>query len=317
MAKGIILMAHGVARDIGDIPRYYAHIRGSRPTNPAVEAELVQRYRAIGGHSPLIEITRSLASGLESVLKRRHGAAAARVDYGFRHCEPYIADAMKELSTDPDVAELTGLILAPHYSDMSVGAYIRAGEAAELQRPLVRRYILSWHTEPSLIRLLAARVVEAQASLGPLGREAVVLFTAHSLPERIVGAGDPYPAQVHETGELVAKSLSLPRYGFAWQSAGRTADPWLGPDVLERIRELKADGAASVVVCPCGFVSDHLEVLYDLDQEARTVARDAGIAFARTRSLNDDPAFAEVLADVLDHEEGRLASETRVGGHLA
>lgn len=317
MARGILLMAHGVARDIEDIPRYYAHIRGARPTNPAVEAELIERYRAIGGHSPLVELTRSLAGRLESVIKRRHGPGAARVAYGFRHCEPYIADALQALSANAEVTEITGLILAPHYSDMSVGAYIRAGEAAKLDRPLVRRYILSWHTEPSLIRLLAARVEEARETLGPLGHDAVVLFTAHSLPERIIAAGDPYPEQLQETGELVARALSLTRYGFAWQSAGRTADPWLGPDVLDRIRELAHSGAASVVVCPCGFVSDHLEVLYDLDQEARAVAREAGIVFARTRSLNDDPAFAEVLADVLEHQEGSLPTETRVGGTFA
>lgn len=310
-------MAHGVAKDVDDIPRYYAHIRGSRPTNPAVEQELVERYQAIGGHSPLIEITASLAERLGSVVARRHGPDHARVGYGFRHCEPYIGDVVSALSRNPAVTELTGLILAPHYSDMSVGAYIRAGESAELARDLPRRYILSWHTEPSLIRLLAERVEEARASLGVRGAEATVLFTAHSLPERILATGDPYADQLRETGELVAQALSLPHYGFAWQSAGRTADPWLGPDVLDRIRGLAEEGAPAVVVCPCGFVSDHLEVLYDLDIEARNVAREAGIPFARTRSLNDDPAFAEVLADVLDHAAAVPAADTRVGGSHA
>lgn len=314
MATGIFLMAHGVAKDIQDIPRYYAHIRGGRPTNPAVEEELIERYQAIGGHSPLVEITASLAERLESVLARRHGADFARVGYGFRHCEPYIQDVVAGLSQNPAVTELTGLILAPHYSDMSVGAYIRAGEAADVARGLPRRYILSWHTEPSLIDLLAGRVEEALSELGPAGTEATVLFTAHSLPERIVATGDPYPDQLRETADLVARKLSLRRYGVGWQSAGRTEDPWLGPDVLTRIRELAGEGASGVVVCPCGFVSDHLEVLFDLDIEARDVAQEAGVPFARTRSLNDDPAFAEVLADVIEHAPRVLATETRVGG---
>jgi ferrochelatase len=311
MAEGVLLMAHGVARDLEDIARYYAHIRGGRPLDPRVQAELEERYRRIGGHSPLLEITSALAAKVEEQLAARHGAGRYRVYVGYRHSPPYIADAVQTMAGD-GVDQATGIVLAPHYSDMSVGAYVRAGEDAVrgLSRPLALRYILSWHLEPSLIQLLADRVREGLERLAE--PEAMVLFTAHSLPESILARGDPYPEQVRETGEAVAAALGLRRYGFAWQSAGRTREPWLGPDVLERIRELAKAGERAVLVCPVGFVADHLEVLYDLDIEARDVAAEAGIKWGRTRSLNDDVRFAGVIADVLEHGDARTAAETRV-----
>lgn len=306
-------MAHGVASDVNDIPRYYAHIRGGRPLSAAVQAELEDRYRSIGGHSPLPEITARLGERLSAELDRRQGPGRFRVYVGYRHSAPFIADALAAMAQD-GIEAATALVLAPHYSDMSVGAYIRAGEAgvATLPQPLDLRYILSWHREPSLIDLLADRVQEARQALGT---DPMVVFTAHSLPVVILERGDPYPDQVRETGEAVAAHMALPRYEFAWQSAGRTAEPWLGPDVLDQIRELGSAGEPAVLVCPIGFVSDHLEVLYDLDIEAKRVADAAGIRFARTRSLNDDPRLAAVLADVLARGDTRRASETRVGSH--
>jgi len=312
MAEGVLLMAHGVARDLDDIPRYYAHIRGGRPLDPRVQAELEERYRRIGGHSPLLEITSALAGQVEEQLASRHGAGRYRVYVGYRHCPPYIADAVAAMADD-GVVRATAIVLAPHYSDMSVGAYVRAGEDAirGLSRPMELRYVSSWHLEPSLIALLADRVREGLDRLAE--PETTVLFTAHSLPESILAHGDPYPEQVRATGEAVAATLGLRRYGFAWQSAGRTREPWLGPDVLQRIRELAHAGEPAVLVCPVGFVSDHLEVLYDLDVEARDVAAQAGIKWGRTRSLNDDVRFAAVIADVVEHGDARTADETRVG----
>ncbi len=295
---GVLVMAHGVAAGVEDIPRYYAHIRGDRPRNPAVEQELVDRYRAIGGHSPLIEITAAVARGLEEELARRHGPARYRVAFGFRHAAPSIEDALLELQTRGAVRYI-GLVQAPHYSAMSVGAYERAASAG----PLPGHTIGAWHVEPRLMHLLADRVREASASLPVPLEDTAVAFTAHSLPERILSTGDPYPGQLAETAAAVARILGLTTYDVGWQSAGRTPEPWMGPDVLELLRSWAAAGRRAGLIAPVGFVSDHLEVLYDLDVEARALAESLGLAFARTRSLNADPEFIRVLADVIDRDE--------------
>jgi ferrochelatase len=292
-------MAHGVARDVADIPRYYAHIRGDRPKNPAVEAELVERYQAIGGHSPLIEITAQVARDLEAELWRRHGPDRYRVAYGFRHVEPYIADALEVLRR-AGVQEYVGLVQAPHYSAMSVGAYERAASAGSIPGHTIH----SWHLEPRLISLWAHRVRSAAASL-PVGlSEVAIAFTAHSLPTRILETGDPYPRQLEETAAAVADRLGIARYQVGWQSAGRTPDPWLGPDVLDMIRGWAAAGEKAALVAPVGFVSDHLEVLFDLDVEAKQLADSLGLPLARAASLNADPEYVRTLADVVDRDRG-------------
>lgn len=295
---GVLVMAHGVARNVADIPRYYAHIRGGRPKNPAVEQELVERYEAIGGHSPLIEVTAAVAEGLAGVLARRHGPDRYRVAFGFRHVAPYIPEAVARLQAEGAV-RYVGLVQAPHFSPMTVGAYERA--AAE--GPLPGHTILSWHVEPRFVALCAERVREAARLLPVPLAEAAVAFTAHSLPERIRAAGDPYPRQLAETAAAVAAQLGLGAYQVGWQSAGRTPEPWMGPDVLDLLKEWAAAGRPAGLIAPVGFVSDHLEVLYDLDVEARALAAALGLPFARTRSLNDDPEYLEVLADVVDRDE--------------
>lgn len=290
-------MAHGVARDVADIPRYYAHIRGDRPKNPAVEAELIERYEAIGGHSPLIEITERVAQNLEAELSLRHGPGRYRVAYGFRHVDPYISDALDQL-WQAGATEYVGLVQAPHFSAMSVGAYERAAAAG----PLPGHTIHSWHLEPRLLDLWAARIREAAASLPVDLADVAVAFTAHSLPQRILETGDPYPQQLAETAAAVAERLGIARYQVGWQSAGRTPDPWLGPDVLEMIKSWAAAGEKAAMVAPVGFVSDHLEVLFDLDVEAKALATSLGLPFARAASLNADPEYIRALADVIDRD---------------
>ena len=294
-------MAHGVARDIADIPRYYAHIRHGQPVSPAVQQELVDRYRAIGGHSPLGEVTEQLAAGTERVLDARN-PGAYRVFVGFRHSEPFIGDVVQEMAA-AGVEDAVGIALAPHYSHMSTDLYMAAAEAGleVAGRPFELRPVRQWHDAPGLVELLADRVTAARTRLPDAVREACpVVFTAHSLPRRILETDDPYRDQLQETADLVARALGLPRYEIGWQSAGRTREPWLGPDILERMRELAAEGAPGLLVCPCGFTSDHLEVLYDLDIAARQLADDLGLAFERTASLNDDPRFQVVLADLVE-----------------
>jgi ferrochelatase len=195
-----------------------------------------------------------------------------------------------------------GLVLAPHYSRMSVQEYgdrVQAALAEEGGSGPRFRLVPSWATEPGYVRYLAGAVADALARLGSAAAGAEVLFTAHSLPERILAAGDPYPDELRATADAVARAAGLERHSIAWQSAGRTAEPWIGPDVLEVLPRLVEAGATGVVVCPAGFVSDHLEVLYDLDVEAAAEARALGLPFARTAAPNAHPALAATLADVV------------------
>ena len=292
---GVLVMAYGTPKGLDDVEAYYTDIRRGRPPTPEQLAELTDRYRAIGGLSPLLEITNSQARGIGE----RIGIKAY---VGQKHAAPFIPDAIAEMKTD-GVERAVGLVLAPHYSAMSIGDYEkRARRAAdELGWGGHLKMIPSWHLEAGYIDLLERYVKESLETLSSDGRsDTTVVFTAHSLPAAIVRSGDPYPDQLQETGAAVAERLGLERWQTGWQSAGRTADPWLGPDILEVLDELAADGGRGVVVCPCGFVSDHLEVLYDLDIEARMRAAELGLEFARTRSPNDDPAFLDTLAGVVD-----------------
>ncbi|MEA2460091.1 MAG: protoporphyrin/coproporphyrin ferrochelatase, partial [Actinomycetota bacterium] len=258
--------------------------------------ELTERYRAIG-HSPLLEITEAQARGIEE----RTGITTY---VGYKHVDPFIPDAVALMAKD-GVDEAVGLVLAPHYSKMSVGDYQRRAEVAarELGWSGSLRVVKSWHLHEGFIELLAQRVAEAQRKLSKATPdEATVVFSAHSLPEKILAGGDPYPDQLRETAAAVADKLGLAKWRIGWQSAGRTADPWIGPDILDIVRELAADGTQGVIICPAGFVADHLEILFDVDIEAKNLADDLGIELVRTRSPNDDPAFLDILADVVKTE---------------
>jgi protoporphyrin/coproporphyrin ferrochelatase len=310
---GVLAMAHGTPRSIEEIPAFYTEIRRGHPPSPAQLADLERRYRAIGGTSPLNERTRAQVTGLADALDALRPGHFV-VEGGAKFAAPRIEDAVRALD-GADVDRIIGLVLAPHSSTVSVGEYARRAREAvgavarEAHRPLGLCVIDHWYGAPGLVPLLAARVRDAVAGLGDAGGGATVIFTAHSVPVRTVEAGDSYPAQVHESAAAVAAEAGVRTWSVAWQSAGRTDDPWLGPDVGLEIDAVAAAGGSGVVVCPIGFVSDHLEVLYDIDIEARAAAERVGLAFTRTASLNDDPRFCTVLAGVI------LAAEAVAADH--
>ena len=302
---GVLVMAHGTPETPGDIEAFYTRIRRGRPPTPELLAELTGRYEAIGGTSPLTTRTVAQVAGLAAALDAaRPGRFVVRL--GTKYVHPTIEEGMAELAGE-GVDEVVGIVLTPHQSSMGSGEYFARAEAAAAgsDPPLALTVIPSWHTAQPFAPILAARTRAALDGLDPGVRDrTAVFFTAHSLPQRVVAEGDPYPEQVAGSGADIASLLGLDDdptivWGTAWQSAGRTADPWIGPDLLVEMERVAAEGVRAVVVCPVGFVSDHLEVLYDLDIEARAKADALGIAFARTTSLNDDPAFLAMLADVI------------------
>jgi len=283
-------MAYGTPATPADLEPYYTHIRRGRPPSSELLAELRERYDAIGGRSPLREITDAQARGLAAALD-------VRVAVGYKHAPPFIEDAAAELLA-AGVEHVAGIVLAPHYSHMSIGEYA-ARAAGVLDGRASFAIVRSWATAPGYVEWLAGAVRAALARLGPAAVDAEVVFTAHSLPERILATGDPYPGELRATAEAVARAARLERWSVGWQSAGRTADPWIGPDILEVLPRIAAADASGVVVCPAGFVADHLEVLYDLDIEAAGAARELGLPFARTASPNADPRLAATLADAV------------------
>ncbi|HET9093905.1 MAG TPA: ferrochelatase [Solirubrobacteraceae bacterium] len=298
---GVLLLAYGTPASAAEIPAYYTHIRRGRPPTPELLQELTDRYAAIGGSSPLLGIARRQAAGLERMLGDRSPEHTVRVVLGMKHAAPFIEDAVAELSR-AGVERTVAVVLAPHYSSLSVEEYLTRVRAAAQRHGLEHVGVVrQWHLEPGYVELLADRT---RASLDRLradgARRIRVLFTAHSLPSRILERGDPYPDQLMETAAAVAERAGIDDWSVAWQSAGRTADPWIGPDVCQVIRELGAarvwDG---VLVCPAGFVSEHLEILYDLDIQAREVAAQAGLRFARTALPNADREFLAVLAEIV------------------
>lgn len=299
----VLLLAYGTPASVDQIEPYYTHIRRGRPPTPELLGELTERYRAIGGTSPLLEIARLQAARLQALLGRREPDLEFHVALGMKHASPFIEDAvagLAQLGADQVIA----VVLAPHYSSLSVGEYLARVRAAAAEHGLADVSVVEeWHLQPGYVALLAARVRDSLARLRAGGAQRVrVLFTAHSLPTRILEAGDPYPDQLEQTALAVAARAELGDWSIAWQSAGRTAEPWIGPDVRDVVRELAAGGSHDgLLVCPAGFVSDHLEILYDLDIECRAVAQDSGLRFARTASPNADPEFIEVLAQIVGH----------------
>ena len=286
MTIGVLLMAHGTPSGPDDLARYYTDIRGGRPPTGEQLADLRRRYEAIGGASPLRARSEAQASAVADRLGR-----GFRVALGMKHSAPSIETAIKELERAGS-RTIVGIVLAPHFSHHSVDRYLQRARAAT--RTASFHPVESWHLHPLLVELLADRVADEIIWL--LG-EVTVLFTAHSLPACIVETGDPYPTQVGATAAAVARQLDLAagEWAVAWQSAGRTPEPWLGPDVVDVIR--RGRGRRSLVVCPIGFVSDHLETLYDLDVLAAAAARARGIAFSRTPALDVD--IAPVVADLV------------------
>ena len=298
MTAGVVAMAYGTPRHPDEIEAYYTDIRQGRPPSPEQLADLVRRYHAIGGLSPLAERTAEQCGAIAEALDGQDPGEFI-VELGQKHAEPTIEQAVTKLAAR-GVDTLIGLVLAPHYSSLSIAPYLDRASRAAASHGLCFRAVESWHLEPAYVTFLAAAVRDAVDAVPSPPK---VIFTAHSLPQRIVGSGDPYPAQLRETAQAVAHHARLAewsQWAIAWQSAGRTAEPWLGPELLGVLRDLgAAEGAKSVVVCACGFVADHLEVLYDLDIEAAAVAHEAGLSFARTRCVNADPSVMHALAGLV------------------
>jgi ferrochelatase len=302
LTTALVVMAYGTPRSPDDVEAYYTHIRRGRAPTPAQLDELTGRYQAIGGVSPLAERTSAQVTALAAALEAAE-PGGWRVELGNKHAEPFVESAVASLA-DRDTGDgrpdrVVGLVLAPHYSRGSVGEYHKRAAATAASHGLPYTPVDSWHALPAWRDAQAARV---RAALATLPARTKVLFTAHSLPERVL-ENDPYPDQLRASAAAIAERVGLDRWSgwaLAWQSAGRTPEPWRGPDVTQVIRDLGATGRADgVLVCPQGFVSDHLEVLYDLDIEADRVATDAGLAFARTASINDEPAVMAGLAELV------------------
>ena len=302
---GVLLMSYGTPASPADIEAYYTDIRRGRPPTAEQLADLRRRYAAIGGISPLAAITRAQAAGVQAALDA-DAPGRFRVFLGAKHAAPSIEDGVAAMST-ARVTDAAAVVLAPHYSELSVGEYLARAARAAADAGIGLHPVRSWHLAPPLVDALAERVVAALDAIGSDRVDTEVVVTAHSLPARIVEAGDPYPGQLRETGAAVVERAGVTRWRVGWQSAGRTAEPWLGPDIADTIRAVAAEGAAGVVVCPAGFTSDHLETLYDLDVDARRVATEAGIAFARTASLNDDPRLCAAVADAARAAVARVA----------
>ena len=285
-------MAYGSPERPEDIPAYFSDIRGGRPVRQEAVDELVERYRRIGGSSPLNRITEAQRAGLEE-------ATGLPVYVGMKHWEPWIQDAVERALAD-GAERLVGLVLAPHYSRLSIGGYRDRLEAA-LDGRAELAFVESWHDHEPYVELLADRV---------RGTDAHVVFTAHSLPERILAEGDPYSDQLLETSALVAERAGVADWSFAFQSESATGEPWLGPDILVELETLHERGVGKVLVAPVGFVCDHLEILWDLDVEAREKAAELGLELDRIESLNADPEFIDALAALVKKAS---CAEARIG----
>lgn len=288
----VLLTAYGSPDGPGDVEAYYTDIRGGRAPAPAALEELRQRYARIGGRTPLLAITRQVAARLQDEL-----GPAYSVHVGMRHWHPYIREALAEVAAG-GARRLIVLPLAPHYSRISIGGYRAAVEAAlaSMAAPPAVEFVERWHDHPGFRRLIADRV---RRSLNELPPRARIVFTAHSLPQRIATWDDPYPRELAESAEAIADLAGVGQWELAYQSAGRTPEPWLGPDLLEVLARLAAETSPGVLVVPFGFTCDHLEVLYDVDVEARQRAAELGLPLRRTPMPNADPDYVALLADLI------------------
>jgi ferrochelatase len=293
--KGILLMTYGTPRSLEGVEEYYTNIRGGqRPTDAEIE-NLRRRYKAIGGTSPLIRITESLREKLQRRVADQ--GSDAFVYSAMKHSDPFIADVVKQAASD-GVGELLSIALAPHYSMMSVGTYTLAVEMANaaLPRPMKLNSVSSWHTNPKLIEAWASRIRRSEQKFP---KEYSLVFSAHSLPEKILASGDPYRYQLIETCELVSAAIHRNEWSFSFQSAGHTKESWLGPDMLDHLQGRFDLGFRNFLIAPIGFVADHLEILYDIDIECREWAEKKGARIARCDSLNDCDDFVDCLHSII------------------
>jgi ferrochelatase len=321
---GVLLMAYGSPNSLDEVEPYYTDVRGGKPPTPELLAQLKERYRIVGGRTPLLDISQAQADGLQRRLDTE-APGRYRIYLGMKHWHPFLEAPVRQMAAE-GISEAIAIALAPHYSRMSIGGYVERVEKAqatlaarraesglaagaadvdETAQPTWTRvtFVQSWHDEPAFLDALAGAVRTAlQEIFAAEERERVfVLFTAHSLPQRIKTWDDPYERELLATSRGVAQRLGLPaeRWDFAFQSAGRTPEPWLGPDILDKVRELAAAGQRAILVCPVGFISEHLEIFYDIDVEAKQLARELGIHLERIEMLNASPPLIEALAAVV------------------
>lgn len=304
--KGVLLMAYGTPRNLDEVEPYYRDILRGREPRPEAVAELTERYRRVGGKTPLLEITHKTADLLGERLSE--GDDSWRTYVGMKHWHPYIAETVEQIATD-GVEELVAVVLAPHYSRGSIAEYqgmvVSSLEGAAT--PRATRFIESWHANPLFIQLIARRIQEALALFDADPSDVEVLFTAHSLPARILDSGDPYPDELLGSAEAVANAAGVASWRFSYQSAGKTGMAWLGPDILDSIEAIADEGGRNILVAPFGFVCDHLEILFDVDIEARDRAAALGVNLQRIEMPNDSPEFIEVLHDLVATGEGARA----------
>ncbi len=300
----VLLMAMGGPDNLENVEPYLLDVRGGRPTPPDLVEEIRERYRATGGKSPVLGITREVARKLEQKLNGP-GGERFRVYVGLRHWHPYIKETYTELLDDrPE--RLIGLCMAPQYSSMSIGAYIKKVEEARtaLGGDFPVTYVQTWHQHPLLIKAIVENVQAGLQRFPPEVRGRVpIIFTAHSLPERILQMKDPYPQEVRGTMEAVCALLGRVTARFAYQSQGRSGEKWLGPDVETTLEDLHREGHRHVLIAPIGFLSDHVEILYDVDIEFRRVAQSKGMQLERIPMLNASSALIETLASVLEEHQ--------------
>ena len=304
----VLLMAYGAPGALDEVEPYLLDVRSGRPLAPALVEEIRDRYRRIGGKSPLLEITRRQASALEEAL--RIDGFQASVFVGMRHWHPYIREAVREIASC-GFRRVVGLCMAPQYSDISIGAYLRQFEAAvrEVGAELETSFVRSWHDNPDLLLAYAKKGTEALLHFGAQDRvSAQVLFTAHSLPVSRLTPDDPYDRQQKETAAGVARLMQHEPWGFAYQSQGYTTEEWLGPRVEETLERLYVSGTRNTLVIPTGFLCDHVEVLYDVDVVFRDLARSRGMRLERSASLNDDPLLIRALRGLVIKALGEFES---------
>lgn len=294
-------MAYGTPYKEEDLERYYTHIRHGRTPSSELLEDLRGRYEAIGGISPLAKITLEQAKSLEEHLNDMQDEIEFKMYLGLKHIEPFVEDAVEQMHRD-GIEEAVSIVLAPHFSTFSVKSYNgRAKEAAEKLGGPVITSVESWYDEPKFIQYWVDRVKETYVGMSSEEREsAVLIVSAHSLPQRILQSGDPYPKQLEDTARMIADGAGVKEYAVGWQSEGNTPDPWLGPDVQDLTRDLhEKKGYKTFVYTPVGFVSDHLEVLYDNDYECKVVTDEIAAAYYRPEMPNSKPEFIDALADVV------------------
>ncbi len=303
---GVLIMAYGGPNSLDEIPGYLADIRNGRVTTPAVLEEISRNYRLIGGKSPLLEIsTRQVAA-----VRAHLDPDKFKVYMGMRHWSPWIEDVVGQM-IDDGITQAIALVLAPHYSKLSVAKYhAKVADGLEMYRGHIDfDFIDSYHDAPKLIQALANRVNEGLSRWPEAERDDVhIIFSAHSLPVRIMKMGDPYDSQLRETAQLVADKagLAAARWSWCYQSAGRSSEPWLGPQIQEHIPALAAQGIQNMISIPVGFVSDHVEILYDIDIQAQAVAKELGVRLERPSALNDDPLYIQTLVDLIEQRAEKI-----------